>query len=123
MQHKSAASPLLNNGEEVELFIEQNEDDIQTPMTLTRPNSAGNRPDVSPILTTGWFDTKEEYEKHKKDVKNKLRQSYNQSPDARNTWRSYKKMGGMAGSMIIGGPDAFDVSSNGALEDLKKSAR
>ena len=32
-------------------------------------------------------------------------------------------MGGMAGSMIFGGPDAFDVSSNGAYEDLKKSAR
>ena len=90
--------------------------------------SAGNKPDVSPILTTGWFDTKEEYELHKKEVKNKLRQSYNPngqalSPDARKTWRSYKTLGGMAGSMIIGGPDAFDVSSNGALEDLKKSAR
>ena len=32
-------------------------------------------------------------------------------------------MGGMQGSMIMGGPDAFDVSSNGALEDLRKSSR
>ena len=32
-------------------------------------------------------------------------------------------MGGMAGSLVIGGPDAFDVSSNGALEDLKTSQR
>ena len=32
-------------------------------------------------------------------------------------------MGGMAGSLIMGGPDAFDVSSNGALETLQKSTR
>ena len=110
------------------MFIEQNEDDdIQTPNVNTRPNSAGNRPDVSPILTTGWFDTKEEYERHKKEVKNELRKSYNpngpMSPDVRKTWRSYKTMGGMQGSVIYGGPGAFDVSSNGALEDLKKSTR
>ena len=119
---------MLNDGNEVELFIDENEDDVNGPNSVSRPMSAGNKPDVSPILTTGWFDTKEEYELHKKEVKNKLRQSYNPngqalSPDARKTWRSYKTLGGMAGSMIIGGPDAFDVSSNGALEDLKKSAR
>ena len=117
---------MLDTGDEVELFIEHKDDDDLTQPVLTRPNSAGNRVDVSPILTTGWFDTKEEYEKHRREVKNKLRMSHNPnghslSPDVRKTWRSYKNMGGMAGSLVIGGPDAFDVSSNGALEDLKTS--
>ena len=41
--------------------------------------------------------------------------------DASNVYKSYKNMGGMLGSIVIGGPDAFDVSSRGGMAELMSS--
>ena len=36
-------------------------------------------------------------------------------------YQSYRDMGGVKGSLIMGGPDAFDVTSKGGLADLMGS--
>ena len=82
--------------------------------------------EIKPILTTGWFDTKEEYEAHRRKVKSKLHISARADGNYDNTSRrkayeSYRNMGGFKGSLIMGGPDAFDVGSKGGIEDLMGS--
>ena len=80
--------------------------------------------DAKPFLTTGWFDTADEYEKHKRGVKNRLSKSSKwvaDDSDFNKVYQSYKDMGGLKGSLIMGGPDAFDIASNGGLGELMGS--
>ena len=78
--------------------------------------------DAKPFLTTGWFDTADEFEKHKRGVKNKLaKSSHGLGKEKKLVYQSYKDMGGLKGSLIMGGPDAFDVASNGGLAELMGS--
>ena len=72
------------------------------------------------MLTTGWFDTNKEYEAHRRQVKNKLNMSVGNdgqyaNKDKAQLYKSYKKMGGSRGSVMLGGTDAFDTSSFGGL--------
>ena len=39
----------------------------------------------------------------------------------RKAYESYRDMGGIKGSLIMGGPDAFDVTSKGGIEDIMGS--
>ena len=47
-----------------------------------------------------------------------LRNSGNLKDQKTLLYKSYKNVGGKAGNMIFGGPDAFDVSSQGGFGEL-----
>ena len=75
------------------------------------------------MLTTGWFDTNDEFEAHRRKFKNKLNMSVKhdgryEDEDQMKVYKNYKDMGGMKGSIIMGGPDAFDVTSAAGLSAL-----
>ena len=82
--------------------------------------------EVRPLLTTGWFDTKEEFEAHRRKVKSKMHVSAREDgtidrSTKRKVYESYRDMGGIKGSLIMGGPDAFDVSSANGIAGLMGS--
>ena len=82
--------------------------------------------EIKPILTTGWFDTNDEFEAHRRKVKNKLHVSVKddgkyEKNSRRKVYESYRDMGGVKGSLIMGGPDAFDITSKGRLSGLMGS--
>ena len=82
--------------------------------------------EIKPVLTTGWFDTNDEYLEHRRKVKTKLHVSaradgkYDDTAE-RMAYSSYKDLGGAKGGLILGGPDAFDSTSKGDLVELKNS--
>lgn len=78
------------------------------------------------MLTTEWFDTNDEFEAHRRQFKNKLNMSDSGTgqytdKDKYKVYQSYKDLGGRKGSMILGGPDAFDVTSKAGLSALMGS--
>lgn len=78
------------------------------------------------MLTTGWFDTNDEFEAHRRVLKNKLRMSVGNDgeyadPKKAILYKSYKDMGGIKGSLIMGGPDAFDFVSKTNLDGIVSS--
>jgi len=77
---------------------------------------------MKPLLTTGWFDTNDEFDEHRRHVKNKMNKSVHQNGSdsgGMNVYKNYKNMGGRQGNLIFGGPDAFDVTSKGGLDELR----
>ena len=123
-----SAQPLLNS-QKMNLMVE--EDDAEnfdnSQIRKRRTGSEGDTMvEIKPILTTGWFDTKEEYEAHRRQVKSKLHVSARadgkyEETRRRKAYESYRDMGGIKGSLIMGGPDAFDVTSKGGIEDIMGS--
>ena len=82
--------------------------------------------EIKPVLTTGWFDTNDEYLEHRRKVKTKLHVSARADGKYEETaglmaYESYKDLGGAKGGLILGGPDAFDSTSKGGMEELKHS--
>ena len=78
------------------------------------------------MLTTTWFDTHDEYEAHRRVVKNNMNMSVGnngkiEDNDKHAVYKSYRDMGGNSGNVIFGGPDAFDVTSRGGLAELMAS--
>lgn len=125
VETKSNADPVHHQTSEDMVLVEESEA-FNPKASRIRSNSAdGTLVEVSPILTTGWFDTNDEFENHRKKVKNRftMRMSGNAELDEQKSqvYKSYRNMGGMAGSLIMGGPDAFDVSSKGGLGELMGS--
>ena len=45
---------------------------------------------------------------------------YNETAE-RLAYEGYKDLGGVKGGLIMGGPDAFDATSKGGMEELKHS--
>ena len=82
--------------------------------------------EIKPVLTTGWFDTNDEYLEHRRKVKSKLHVSARadgkyEDNVQRLAYENYKDLGGAKGGMIMGGPDAFDATSKGGIEELMGS--
>lgn len=71
--------------------------------------------DCLPVLTTGWFDTTDEYEAHRRIIKNKLNVSASANTgmyamvDKKKIYDRYKDMGGSKGSLILCGTDAWGI--------------
>ena len=73
------------------------------------------------MLTTGWFDTKEQFEAHRRKIKSKLSRSIRADGEYEDTaehaaYEGYRNLGGAKGGLIIGGAHGFDSSSKGGLE-------
>ena len=91
-------------------------------------NKKNTMVEVKPMLTTGWFDNKEEFEAHRRLVKQKLNMSLganghydSKSEKKRKIYKSYKDKGGSRGSVLFAGSSAYDVSSAGGLAELMSS--
>ena len=78
-------------------------------------------------LTSGWFDTKEDFEKHRARITKKLNKSvrdFNKISgnlggglpiSDEDIVQSYVAEGGAKGLTLVGGPDAFDKSSQAGV--------
>ena len=80
------------------------------------------------MLTTGWFDHNDEYEAHRRLVKEKLNMSLGEnghydskSEKKRKLYKNYKNKGGSKGSILFAGTSAYDVSSAGGMAELMSS--
>lgn len=77
--------------------------------------------EIKQELTSGWFDTNEEFEQHRKRVTRKLHQSVKDFKelteggagiDDGKLMEVLASEGGKKGYTVLGGPTAFDASSN-----------
>ena len=78
--------------------------------------------EIKQELTSGWFDTNEEFEQHRKRVTRKLHASVRDFKDLRedgkmpiddgNIMDVLASEGGKKGYTLLGGPNAFDAHSN-----------
>ena len=132
MNKSTARQNLVRQSEELVLkkeMIDMAASHEELPRIPLRSHSMDDNTfvEAQPILTTGWFDTNDDFEAHRRLVKTKMNMSlkedgrYDESQNRRKLYQTYKHMGGSKGSVLFAGTSAFDVSSNGALADLMSS--